>query len=231
MSQPASNDTKKSEYLTTYAQWKADMSPQQLDTLKRLGVLEPDNDPQQINGKNRSVEDMSFLSIEEIEIKNETEGETRADVIAAVVSRIRASGSPLLYIDALLSALRVHKIENMTCEELARRHGVTKQRFQTLRSQIIDAFNLPQAPGGMDEHAREKQSKRVLPAKPWVLYTAALDSWRRWWYKATRDGKLESWHEADKRLLRNELVWFVERYIELGGDMGRFTDSEEELIG
>ena len=49
-------------------------------------------------------------------------------------------------------------------------------------------------------------------SKPWVKYTKHLDGFRLWFNRRIEEEPMEKWQENSRRILKNELRWFVELY-------------------
>ena len=225
------------EYREAFPAWFRSLPLEERRRLEAAGITGPLSDSPQESGQGCSAEDLAGVEAEENtkeedyraaygyaeEVSPEAAAEIRRECLAAVFSRVRAQGNPLLYLDALLSVLRVSDVERLTCEELAERHGVSKQRFAFLRSRIVETFNLPPPPGGRSIYKR-KASKPRDPVSPWVRYTSPLDNFRRWWETVTGDSPVTSWDPHRRAVVRQELRWFAGRYVELGGSL---EDLEE----
>ena len=147
-------DAQQEEYECIYRDWLDSMSESERKDMERRGLLEPESNIRQINGKSRSVEDMTFL--EEPEKPNPAFREA-TDFVVRVLLEISESKNMALVVDAFLSALGLYSLEGATCADLGKKHGVSKQRFSIVRREIIDRFGLPPAPGGRTKQNRAKK--------------------------------------------------------------------------
>ena len=146
------------DYLAAYPEWIASLTPEERAKVKHLGLDQPDTDCPQINGKRRSIEDMTFLMERK---KDKDEQITMVDLLGRVLLDIASSRTPALHLDAWISALGLYDYEgNISCEELGKRHGVSKQRFSLVRSTIIDRYALPEPPKGKTRKQRANQRKK-----------------------------------------------------------------------
>ena len=53
------------------------------------------------------------------------------------------------------------------------------------------------------------------PNKPWVKFTRHLDGFRLWFNTRIEEDPLDTWPEDSRRVLKNELKWFVQLYKQL----------------
>ena len=74
----------------------------------------------------------------------------------------------------------------------------------TLRQAFIAVGIIPMPPKPGDEP--------LDPNKPWVEFVRWLDGFRLWFQRRIDVAPLENWTEEARRLLKNELHWFVELY-------------------
>lgn len=150
------------EYLAAYPEWIASLTPEERAKVKHLGLDQPDTDCPQINGKRRSVEDMTFLR------EKAKGGDPRsmlADLLGRALLEIVSARTPMLHLDAFISALGLYDYEGVSCEQLGKRHGVSKQRFSLVRSTIIDRYALPEPPKGKTRKQRASQRKKKWTSK------------------------------------------------------------------
>jgi len=88
------------EYESAYRQWFDTLSPSKRETLRRQGFAKPDGDIQQINGKNRSVEDLDLA-----EAVNAQISATASEFVLRVLFDLQPTEHPRAHIIALISAL------------------------------------------------------------------------------------------------------------------------------
>ncbi|PTY02387.1 hypothetical protein DB346_09800 [Verrucomicrobia bacterium LW23] len=61
----------------------------------------------------------------------------------------------------------------------------------------------------------EKEPAAPNPHKPWVKFVRPLDAFRLWYNRRIELGGIDTWPEDARRILKNELRWFVNLYEKL----------------
>lgn len=77
----------------------------------------------------------------------------------------------------------------------------------TLRQAYLATGIIPEAP--------EKEEETPNPNKPWVKFIRPLDAFRLWYNRRVEKGNIDTWPEDSRRILKNELRWFVNLYEKL----------------
>ena len=99
--------------------------------------------------------------------------------------------------------------------ETARRYMRLAKRSQ--ETDLTDAASLRQAYLATGVLPEPPAPSASLPdaETPVITFTRGLDQFRRWYHRRTDEKPLEQWTPEARRLLRNELAWFVK----LHGDL------------
>lgn len=95
---------------------------------------------------------MTFLAEPE---QPEQASKLETDLLGRVLLELAGQKKPEIMIDAILSQLGLYSLDGLTCEDLGRKHGVSKQRFSIIRTAVTDQFGLPPAPGGRTDEQRK----------------------------------------------------------------------------
>ena len=112
-------------------------------------------------------------------------------------------GSWLKWLDTNIPEIR---------DRTARRYMALAKRNRS--SDLTDSASLRQAylATGIIPKPKEKPVGPPDPNKPWVRFTRFLDGFRLWFNGRIDEELLDTWDEDARRVLKNELRWFVNLY-------------------
>lgn len=160
-------------YLETFATWTAGLDPEELSYLEVVGADQPDKDGQQLNGQRSDVSDHEWIPE-----PDDTQELTRpeADVLVRVLLLVAASDKPGLIAEVILSLLGQWGFDE-SGPAMAKRHGISKQRFSTTRLQVLDTFGL-RAAAGSDQNVERRAKRRKAP--DWLQPHKLCNRLRRW---------------------------------------------------
>lgn len=208
------------EYLDAYAAWMNELPQSEIERLAEMGLDRPDSDIPQINGKGQSVENLTFLA-EEYE-QPEPESDTSAsDVLLRAMMELSAAENVKLKLDAFLSALGAYDHEGKTCEDLGRMNGCSKQRFSTVRSDIIDRYGL-RAPRTC-RTAKQRASRRVnkfgssrrVSEMVWAQFVGPSGSMIAWINRRKSELDVDQWPQEYRAAIMDRCKPIVELCAEL----------------
>ncbi|BET67416.1 hypothetical protein ASA1KI_23340 [Opitutales bacterium ASA1] len=99
--------------------------------------------------------------------------------------------------------------------ETARRYMRLAKRSQV--TDLTDATSLRQAylATGVLPDAPPREASPPDANAPVITFTRGLDQFRRWYHRRTEEKPLAKWTPEARRLLRNELAWFVKLHDDL----------------
>ncbi len=82
---------------------------------------------------------------------------------------------------------------------------------------LTDAASLRQAYLATGVLPQDPSTPHALPdaETPVIAFTRGLDQFRRWYHRRNADVPVAKWTPDARRLLRNELAWFVKLHAEL----------------
>ena len=121
----------------------------------------------------------------------------------------QANNLPEISHDTVSRYMRVAKAATKV---LPAAQGVDDSNFASVRN-LEDTPTLKQAYMALGLlPAPEKKPEVVDPNKPWVKFTRHLDGFRLWFNKRMDEAPLSTWPEDSRRILKNELRWFVQLY-------------------
>lgn len=117
------------------------------------------------------------------------------------------------------------------CPEVSKR---TAQRYMKLAktsrvSHLEDANSIRQAyiATGIMPEPEKPQPKEITPETPTITFVRPLDRFRLWYNRRTMETPLPEWTPQMKRILRNELRWFAQRYFEMGGNLTELVEEHQ----
>lgn len=113
-------------------------------------------------------------------------------------------------------------------------HERTAQRYMKLAntthvSFLQDASTVRQAyiAAGIMPEPEKPQPKEITPETPTITFVRPLDRFRLWYNRRTMETPLPEWTPQMKRILRNELRWFAQRYFEMGGNLTELVEEHQ----
>lgn len=102
-------------------------------------------------------------------------------------------------------------------EQTARRYMALAKRME-MSGTVEDFATIRQAylaMGILKEPPKLSVDDAPDPEKPWVKFIKPLDAFRLWYNTRTEKSPMEEWPEDARRVLKNELRWFVNLYEQL----------------
>ena len=174
------------------------------------------NNGHAISNFSHSVEELTFIREPE-----DNEDDNTRDLAAAIVPillEIRAAGKPEMAVDALLSMLGDYGCPR-SLEATAMQHGVSKQRFSIVRSQISDRFGVK--PAG-SQYTHERRAVKTIRDFDWTAGTRVLSRIAQFLTRATRQVAPSNWPLDLLRFFASEL----EKQLETVREMIRVGEAE-----
>lgn len=211
-----------SEYEDAYRSWIAEMPEDERRRMAEMGLDEPDTDCPQINGKNRTAEDMDDV-INIVAIKNGNHpsnqfhedsahyGDVAEALTLVFLDLITTKNQPLM-IDAYASALGLYDMEGLTCDQLGQKHGCTRQRFSFVKTIIVDRFGLRMPNCKPREQRAEQRS-----GKDWNRFNGPAKNLSAWVNRKLDEMSPEEWPEVYRSAFIAATRPIAETYLKLTG--------------
>ena len=200
------------DYLDAYPGFVESLPPRERAFAISNGLDKPDPDFQQINTQRNPHVAAEELTTDDVDVHQMSREE--ADVVFRILGDLLASKATKLHIACFLSILG-HWDHDGTTEELARRYGVSKQRFSLVRSQIADSYGIRHA-FASTQNARTRAEKRTITIREWARFISPVRSIVIWINRRREDHPiLDDWPEQVRRDLLLRLRPIAELYEEL----------------
>ena len=200
------------DYLDAYPGFVESLPPRERAFAISNGLDKPDPDFYQVHTNRESDEILDFQSTDDI--GEHVTSQKEADIVFRILGDLFTSKATKLHIACFLSMLG-HWEHDDTVEAMAKRFGISKQRFSLVRSQIADSYGMRHAVAST-ENAQTRARSRFVSMKEWLRVIAPLRTVTIWINRRRADHpRVTSWPKQIRRDLRLRLLPFVDLYSEL----------------